>query len=163
MHQPSDVVLLPFPFSDLSASKKRPVLIMQTTNSHGDFLAVQITSQPGYEGALILEQDDFCLGVLPKKSFVRPEKLVTLNSSLVIRRTGKLTDEAFTRIREGVCVYCWVSKKQWIIWCPSCGFRRFGRRGSGRLRTSMTYWMMFLILGEEHRKNLAWNGVEETL
>lgn len=45
---PSDVVLLPFPFSDLSANKKRPVLILKVANFQGDFLAVQITSQTGY-------------------------------------------------------------------------------------------------------------------
>jgi len=44
MYQPSDVVLLPFPFSDLSANKKRPVLILKAANLQGDFLAVQITS-----------------------------------------------------------------------------------------------------------------------
>jgi len=36
-------------------------------NLQGDFFAVQITSQAGYEGALVLQQDDFILGLLPKK------------------------------------------------------------------------------------------------
>lgn len=105
MCQPSDVVLLPFPFSDLSAHKKRPVLILKAANVHGDFLAVQITSQPGYEGALVLEQGDFSIGLLPKKSFVRPDKLVTLNKSLIVQRMGILTDEAFARVQEGVCAH----------------------------------------------------------
>ncbi|MBU0501425.1 MAG: type II toxin-antitoxin system PemK/MazF family toxin [Gammaproteobacteria bacterium] len=105
MYQPSDVVLLPFPFSDLSAHKKRPVLILKAANIQGDFLAAQITSQPGYEGALVLEQADFSIGLLPKRSFVRPDKLVTLNQSLVIQRIGMLTDAAIARIRESVCAH----------------------------------------------------------
>lgn len=105
MYQPSDVVLLPFPFSDLSAHKKRPVLILKAENVQGDFLAVQITSQPGYEGALILMQSDFSVGLLPKTSFVRPDKLITLNKSLVAQRIGILTDAAFARIRQGVCAH----------------------------------------------------------
>jgi len=103
MYQPSDVVLLPFPFSDLSAHKKRPVLILKTVNLQGDFLAVQITSQAGYEGALVLQQDDFALGLLPKTSYVRTDKLVTLNQSLVIQRIGVLSNNAFARIHESVC------------------------------------------------------------
>jgi len=103
MYRPSDVVLLPFPFTDLSAHKKRPVLILQAANTQGDFLAVQITSQAGHDGALVLQQDDFVLGLLPKTSFVRPDKLVTLHKSLVIRRIGVLSNEAFVRIHEGVC------------------------------------------------------------
>jgi mRNA interferase MazF len=105
MYQPSDVILLPFPFSDLSAHKKRPVLILKPENFQGDFLAVQITSQPGYENALILDENDFSIGLLPKKSYVRPDKLVTLNRSLVIQRIGILTDAAFARIQEGVCAH----------------------------------------------------------
>lgn len=103
--RPSDVVLLPFPFSDLSAQKKRPVLILKAENRQGDFLAVQITSQAGYEGALVLEQDDFSIGWLPKRSFVRPDKLITLNRSLVVKQVGILTSAAFTRIREGICTH----------------------------------------------------------
>ncbi len=68
IYLPSDVVLLPFPFSDLSANKKRPVLILRAANFQGNFLAVQITFQTGYENALELRQDDFILGLLPKKA-----------------------------------------------------------------------------------------------
>lgn len=105
MYQPSDVVLLPFPFSNLTASKKRPVLVLRAQNSQGDFLAVQITSQPGYANALDLEQEDFTIGLLPKRSFVRPDKLITLNQTLVIQRMGQLTSKAMDRIRQGVCVH----------------------------------------------------------
>jgi len=104
MYLPSDIVLLPFPFTDLSASKKRPVHILKAPNFQGDFLAVAITSQSGYENSLALQQDDFKLGLLPKISFVRPDKLVTLNKSLVIQRIGKLSDSAFARIHHAVCL-----------------------------------------------------------
>ena len=104
MYQRSDVVLLPFPFTDLSANKKRPVLILKAPTMQGDFLAVQITSQSGYEYALALQQDDFILGLLPKKSYIRPDKLITLNESLVVQRIGKLSDVAFSRIHHAVCL-----------------------------------------------------------
>ena len=104
MYQSSEVVLLPFPFTDLSASKKRPVLILRKPNFQGDFLAIQITSQPGYENALALHQDDFIFGFLPKKSYVRLDKLVTLNESLVVQRIGQLSAVAFSRIHSAVCL-----------------------------------------------------------
>jgi len=104
MYQPSNIVLLPFPFTDLSASKKRPVLIVKAPNFQGDFIAVPITSQSGYENSLALQQDDFMLGLLPKISYVRPDKLVTLNKSLIIQRIGKLSDSAFTRIHHAICL-----------------------------------------------------------
>ena len=66
MPLPSDIVLLPFPFTALSASKRRPVLILKESNAQGDFLAVQITSQTRYLPVLSLVAADFELGGLPK-------------------------------------------------------------------------------------------------
>ena len=104
MYQPREVVLLPFPFTDLSANKKRPVLILKLPNFQGDFLAVQITSQSGFENALALQQNDFELGLLPKTSYVRPDKLITLNESLVVQRMGRISEGTFIRIQKAVCL-----------------------------------------------------------
>lgn len=38
------IVLVPFPYTDLSASKKRPVLLLTDTNARGDFIAMALTS-----------------------------------------------------------------------------------------------------------------------
>jgi mRNA interferase MazF len=103
MPLPSEIVLLPFPFTDLSATKRRPVLVLKASNAQGDFLAVQITSQLGYRPAVRLIAEDFELGGLPKESIVRPDKVFTLNKALIVRRVGKLTPSGFERILEAVC------------------------------------------------------------
>ena len=103
MPLPSEIVLLPFPFTDLSASKRRPVLVLKEGNAQGDFLAAQITSQTQHLPAVGLRAEDFELGGLPKESIVRPDKVFTLNESLIVRRVGKLTASGFERILAAVC------------------------------------------------------------
>ena len=41
------LVVLPFPFSDLRATKRRPVLLLTAPDGYGDFLAMAVTSQAG--------------------------------------------------------------------------------------------------------------------
>ena len=38
------LVVLPFPFSDLRATKRRPVLLLTAPDGYGDFLAMAVTS-----------------------------------------------------------------------------------------------------------------------
>jgi uncharacterized protein (DUF1501 family) len=61
-----DVVLIPFPYTDLSARKRRPVLILNEVDEYVDFLAVAVTSQPDHADALALEPADVEHGSLPK-------------------------------------------------------------------------------------------------
>ncbi len=103
MPLPSEIVLLPFPFTDLSATKRRPVLVLKPSNSQGDFLAVQITSQLHHHLCVKLVEDDFELGALPKQSVVRPDKIFTLNESLVIRRVGRLNSGGFEKVLDAIC------------------------------------------------------------
>ena len=42
--EPGDLVVIPYPYSDLSASKKRPVLVVTAPDRHGDFIALAVTS-----------------------------------------------------------------------------------------------------------------------
>ncbi|MDD5297309.1 MAG: type II toxin-antitoxin system PemK/MazF family toxin [Rhodocyclaceae bacterium] len=99
----SDVVQVPFPFSDLSRQKRRPVLLLTPPDGFGDFLAVAVTSQPGHADAVPLENTDIVAGSLPKTSWVRSSKLFSLNQANVIVTLGSLKPEAFTRILGQVC------------------------------------------------------------
>jgi mRNA interferase MazF len=96
------VVLLPFPFSDLSSSKLRPAVVLAEAG-RGDWILSQVTSNPyGDALAIALSEADFQEGSLRIKSFVRPGKLFTANHELFVSQAGTLTPESFQRIIESV-------------------------------------------------------------
>ena len=84
------LVVLPFPFSDLRATKRRPVLLLTTPDRYGDFLAMAVTSQAGHPEGIALNQSDLQTGVLPKASWIRTDKVVSLNRALVAKEIGKV-------------------------------------------------------------------------
>lgn len=71
----SDIVQIPFPFSDLTHQKRRPALLLSIPGAFGDFLAAAVTSQAGHDDAISLQDDDIVEGRLPKASWVRATKL----------------------------------------------------------------------------------------
>ena len=96
------VVLLPFPFSDLSASKLRPALVLADAG-RDDWLMCQITSQPFADAnAVELIDSDFEAGGLRLTSYARPAKLFTANASLVRSVAGVLNDAAHARVCEAL-------------------------------------------------------------
>jgi mRNA interferase MazF len=103
MPHPGDILLIPFPYTDLTTSKRRPVLVLRHADSFGDFLAAAITSQPGHEDALPLYQGDFQEGILPKPSYLRTTKLYTLNRRIAASRFGRLTPSAFQQAQGTIC------------------------------------------------------------
>jgi len=98
----SDVVLVPFPFSDLSDSKLRPALVLAAAGQ-GDWVCAQITSNAYADPlALPLESDDFASGGLLRTSFVRPGKLFTASEKLFRRGVGTLHSTAQSKVIEAV-------------------------------------------------------------
>ncbi|EIC20438.1 PemK-like protein [Thiorhodovibrio frisius] len=99
---PGGVVLLPFPFSDLSETKLRPALLIAETG-RGDWICCQITSQP-YADPQAVEIDDnhFAKGSLRRISYVRPGKLFTANRSLFRRSLGLISANALESIRKAL-------------------------------------------------------------
>lgn len=97
-----EVVLVPFPFSDLSQSKVRPALCLANAG-RGDWVLCQITSSPyGDPAALAIDSSDFASGGLSVASFARPGKLFTAHAGLIYRSVGILTPAAFARLRAAV-------------------------------------------------------------
>lgn len=87
-----DVVVVPFPFSNLSASKKRPLVV--ATRTGDDVILCQITSQTVRDNyAILLAGADFASGALHQPSNIRPNRLFTADSKIILYRVGTLSRE----------------------------------------------------------------------
>ena len=98
------VVVVPFPFTDLSSAKVRPALVLASLG-RGDMILCQITSQAtGHPEAVPILQSDFeAGGALRRASFALPHRVVTANEVCVRRAVGKLKADKLNQIRERVC------------------------------------------------------------
>lgn len=96
MYKRGEIVLIPVPFSDLSSSKKRPVVIMSCDEYNAksdDVICMAITSQiRGLEHEIIIGSDDMEEGLLPKESCIRADKIYTLDQGIIAKKYGKLVN-----------------------------------------------------------------------
>ena len=97
--------LVPFPFSDLSATKHRPVLALTGPDSYGDFIALPVTSRPQEEFGIPLGSVDMVRGVLPAPSWIRIDRIVTLNATLVVKVVGHVSDEILAESVQRFCAH----------------------------------------------------------
>jgi mRNA interferase MazF len=96
------VVIVHFPFSDLTASKLRPAVVLAEAG-RGDWILCQITSKSyGDDQAITLNAADFASGSLRLTSHIRPGKLFTAHNSLVANQVGELQPEKFSTVRDAV-------------------------------------------------------------
>jgi len=101
MYKQRDIVLIPFPYSDLTGAKRRPALIISNQRLKGvDKMCCLVTSNIGSEGIMI-EKNVFENGSLPFKSMVKPHRLFTIHERIIEKRLctinkefhGKVLDE----------------------------------------------------------------------
>jgi mRNA-degrading endonuclease toxin of MazEF toxin-antitoxin module len=85
-----DVVVVPFPFSNLADSKRRPALVLSRLDGD-DLILCQITSQQTQDRyAIPVGDTDFASGGLKQPSNVRPNRVFTADRALVLYRAGNL-------------------------------------------------------------------------
>jgi mRNA interferase MazF len=96
------VVLVPFPFSDLSQAKLRPAIVLADAG-RGDWILCQVTSNPyGDRRAVHLTDTSFTSGSLRADSYARPGKLFTASRDLMVAQVAVLTTEARQHIVDAV-------------------------------------------------------------
>lgn len=99
------VVLVPFPFSDLSNSKKRPALVISNTefnNKNEDVVCCLITSNPHAKDAIKIVNKDMEYGFLEFDSAVKAYRLFTVSKTIVYKTLGKLSREKSSIVAEEV-------------------------------------------------------------
>ena len=103
MFEPGGIVLIPFPFSDLKSSKKRPVLMLTASDCNGDFIALAVTSKGYHSGAVELTNESMLPGALPRQSWIRTDKVFTLAQNLIVKIVGKSKGEIIEQAITGLC------------------------------------------------------------
>ena len=96
------VVLVRFPFSDLSQSKLRPAVVLADA-ARGDRILCQVTSKAyGDATAVQLEQSAMASGSLRVTSYARPGKLFTASRDLMVAEVATLNSETQGHLIESV-------------------------------------------------------------
>jgi mRNA interferase MazF len=93
-----DVVVVPFPFSDLTEAKRRPALVLAELDGE-DRILCQITSQQFMDRyAVPIYESDFEEGSLRKTSIVRPNRIFTADRKIILYRAGHLKSDKINEV-----------------------------------------------------------------
>jgi len=96
------VIVIPFPFSDLSATKKRPALVLANLQGN-DVILCQITSIPSNEiFSISLRTTDFKTGSLPVDSYIRPTRIFTADKNIILKSAGIVSNEILNETIENI-------------------------------------------------------------
>ncbi len=104
--QQKEIVLLPYPFSDLEGKKVRPALIVSNdifNKKSDDCVMVPMTSVIKDEPySIIIYQENLSSGKLLKTSRVRADKIFNAEKGLIIMKIGIVNDKTFDKIKEEI-------------------------------------------------------------
>ncbi|WP_418887035.1 type II toxin-antitoxin system PemK/MazF family toxin [Gloeobacter morelensis] len=98
-----DVVLVPFPFTDLTQTKIRPAVVLWSSPSNMDTLLCFVTSQlsvPALPSDVLIEETEpeFASTGLRVSSRIRTLRMMSLDRGLVLRRLGTLGPQTLQQV-----------------------------------------------------------------
>jgi len=98
-----DILIVPFPFSDLRGMRQRPVLIISNNeynNSCEDIITCGITSNlKNTNYSILFNNENLSEGEIPKKSRIKVDKLFTLEKSIIKRKIARLDSEYMAKVK----------------------------------------------------------------
>ena len=98
-----EVIVLDFPFSNLIQVKRRPSLVIKVPRGD-DLIVCQITGK-SYEKPveIPIKKEDFNKGGLKVESYLRLDKIFSIEKSLIKYKVGSLRQEKFNEILDRMC------------------------------------------------------------
>lgn len=98
LYSKRDVILVPFPFSDLSYTKKRPALVLAVIPEHDEIICMMLTSSRLIDQRFDVPIINLDIAGLPKQTVARVSRLFTLDTSIINKRIGSLDITEFDSI-----------------------------------------------------------------
>lgn len=104
MKQAGQIVLTPFPYSDLSGAKLRPVLMLRQASRYDDWLVCMVSSQiqqaeANFDEILTLDDAGFFDTGLKVPSVLRLSRLAVLDGALLLGSIGSISDDRLWKVR----------------------------------------------------------------
>ena len=102
---PFDVVIVPFPYADRLAEKRRPAIVISANRlarQHRLVWLLMVTSAENRRWHGDVDVSDLKLAGLPAPSLVRPAKIATADAARVIRRIGRLAAKDAETVRRNL-------------------------------------------------------------
>ena len=100
MFKQGEIIIVPFPFSDLSSIKNRPVLIISRSNNSEDIITCGLTSNlKDNKSSVLIDNSNLENGRIPKKSLIKVDKIFTLNKSIIKKKVGRINQEKFNEVK----------------------------------------------------------------
>lgn len=102
------VLVLPFPYSDRLAEKRRPAVVISKPaleRAHGLIWVAMVTSDHGARRADDVVISNLDRAGLPSPSLVRPTKIATIEPARVIRSAGALTRSDLSDVLSAVAKF----------------------------------------------------------
>lgn len=104
MYEQGEIIIVPFPFSDLSSIKQRPVLILSKNADNelsDDIITCGITSNlKDAKYSILIDNDNLESGEIPGKSRIKLDKLFTLDKSIIKKRIAKINKVTLSKVKE---------------------------------------------------------------
>ncbi len=100
-----EIIVIEFPFSDLMQAKRRPSLVIKVPKGD-DLIVCQITGK-SYEKSveIPIKDKDFYKGKLKVESYIRLDKIFSIEKSLIKYKIGSLKKEKFDEIIDKLCSF----------------------------------------------------------
>lgn len=98
-----DIVLIPFPFTDLSGNNLRPAVVLFRTGS--DVTVTFISSQKKFNSAYEIEIMKSDYNGLKVDSILKLSKIATLDSALIVGKLGALTTQEISQLNDKLMLF----------------------------------------------------------
>ncbi len=104
IYEQGEIAIVPFPFSDLSGIKQRPVLILSKdvdNKSSDDIITCGITSNlKNAKYSVLIDNKDLKKGIIPTESRIKVDKLFTLDKNIIKKRVAKVNESVLLKVKK---------------------------------------------------------------
>jgi mRNA interferase MazF len=104
MFEQGEILIVPFPFSNLEGIKQRPVLVISNSKynkNSEDIITCGITSNlKDSDCSVLIDNENLLKGKIPIASKIKVDKLFTLNKSIIIKKIARINDDSLKKVKK---------------------------------------------------------------